>query len=126
MSMTVKIETSHAAEFIMSEASRSRSRENGILITGQNLAVGTVVELSGAKLTALTGALNTAGDLVTAAVGILIYAADATDADVPVAYIARDAEVNQKLLVFPTESTAGGEEAATIASLAALGIIVRD
>lgn len=119
-------EAAHAAEFILSEANGQRSRENGTLVSGQNLAAGAVVMDNGAgKLTAYTAGEVTDGGTDEAA-GILIAAADATDADVAVSYLARDAEVNLKLLTYPAESTAGGEEANTIASLALIGIIARD
>ncbi len=41
------------------------------------------------------------------------------------AYLARDAEVNGNLINYAEETTTGGEEANTIASLALIGIIVR-
>ena len=124
--MTVFTEAAHTGEFILSEANGNRSRENGTLASGQDLAAGTVVQDNGSgKLIACDGTLNTAGDLVTAVAGILLAAGDATGGDLAVAYIARDAEVNDNLLTYPTESTAGGEKAATQASLATLGIIVR-
>lgn len=123
--MTTLTEGRHAAEFILSEANGHRSRENGTLVSGQDLAAGTVLMDNGAgKLTALTAA-GTAADLDGEAVGILLAATDASDGDVEAAYIARDAEVNGNSLTYPTESTAGGEETAAIASLALLGIIVR-
>lgn len=122
--MTTFTEGAHTGEFILSEASGSRSRENGTLDTG-DLAAGTVVMVSGAKLVAFAVSENSDGSLVTEAAGILLSAADATSADQAVAYIARDAEVNLKLLTYPAETTTGGEEAHTIASLALLGIIAR-
>ncbi|MEJ6845097.1 head decoration protein [Sinorhizobium fredii] len=125
--MTVFTEAAHTAEFILSEANGHRSRENGTLASGENLPAGTVLQDNGAgKLIAFDGDTNTAGSLVTEAAGILLAATDATDGDVEVAYVARDAEVNLKLLTYPAESTAGGEEADTIASLKLLGIITRD
>lgn len=124
--MTTFTEGRHAAEFVLSEAPGARSRENGTVVSGQDLAAGTVVMDNGAgKLTAYTAGAVTDGGTDEAA-GILLYAADASDGDVEVSYIARDAEVNQKLITFPAESTAGGEEANTIASLKLLGIICRD
>lgn len=125
--MTVFTEAVHAAEFIISEANGHRSRENGTLLSGQNLAAGTVLQDNGAgKLIAFDADTNTAGSLVDEAAGILLAAVDATDGDQDCAYIARDAEVNLKLLTYPAETTAGGQEADTIASLKLLGIISRD
>jgi hypothetical protein len=123
--MVTFTETANAAEFILSEASGSRSRENGTLDTG-DLAAGTVLQMSGEKLIAFTAAEATDGTLVAEAAGILLAAADATDADQAVAYIARDAEVNKKLLTYPAALTDGSDEAHMIASLKLLGIIVRD
>jgi hypothetical protein len=53
--------------------------------------------------------------------GISLYAVDATDGDMQASFVARDAEVNLKLLVFPTNS-----DADVIADLASLGVICRD
>lgn len=114
----------HAAEFVMSEAEGHRSRDNGILKSGEDLAAGTVVMWEngnpGDKLieyVVSTGA---------AVAGVLLYKTDAT-ADTYVSYMARDCEVNLKLLTYPdTDPTAGTDKAATIAGLKELGIIVRD
>ena len=122
--MTTLTEGRHAAEFILSEANGQRSRENGTVKSGQNLAAGQVVQLDTGQLKAFLGPVDTAGLLVTEAVGIVIYPVDATLGTVDVSYIARDAEVNGKLLTYPAE-TSIGEEALANASLALLGIIVR-
>jgi hypothetical protein len=118
-------ESVHAAEFIISEANGHRSRENGTLASGQNLAAGAVVMFSGDNLTAYTAGAVTDGGTDEAA-GILINAVDASTAAQPCCYIARDAEVNLNLLTYPAESTAGGEKDNTIASLKLLGIIARE
>lgn len=102
----------HAAEFILSEANGARSRENGT--AGEALTAGTVLESVTAGLVAYES-----GTIV----GIALYGAASGE---PVSYLARDAEVNLKLLTYPAESTAGGEEAATIAGLKTLNIITRD
>ncbi|WP_018516475.1 head decoration protein [Rhizobium leguminosarum] len=125
--MTVFTEAAHTAEFILSEANGHRSRESGTLASGQNLKAGTVLQLNGSsKLVVFDGDNNTAGDLIDQAVGVLLGAGDASAGDLKVAYIARDAEVNLKLLTYPSETTAGGQKADTIASLKLLGIIARD
>lgn len=119
-------ETVHAAEFILSEANGHRSRENGTLASG-TLVAGTVLQANGTGgLVAYTGDLNTAGALEDEAVGILLHDADASNGAVKVAYIARDAEVNLKLLTYPPQTTGGNEEEDVIASLARLCIICRD
>ncbi len=127
--MTVKTEARHTAEFILSEGNGGISRDNGTVLKGQKLAAGEVVQLSAGKLIAHDGLLDTAGDAITPAEGIVIEPIDASvtgkDADVPAAYIARMAEVNNNLLAYPLETTAGGEKAAVNASLAVKLIIAR-
>lgn len=126
--MTTLTEGRHAAEFVLSEANGVRSRESAAVAVGQTLTVGTIVQDDGAgALTAMTGTLDSNGDLVTQAKGIVLYAgASDTAESQTIAYLARDAEVNGNLLTFPTETSDGDERTKTIASLALLGIIVRD
>lgn len=115
-----------AEEFILSEANGSRSREDGTVASGRSLTAGTLVQDNGSgKLVASDGNLNTDGTVTTAVKGILLADVDATSADTAGAYLARDAEVKDAFLTYPTESTAGGEKDACQASLADLGIIVR-
>lgn len=128
--MVVKTEARHTAEFILSEGNGSISRESGTVLKGQKLKAGEVVQKDGAgKLIAADGNLTSAGDVQTEVAGMVIEAVDAsvtgTDADTAAAYIARVAEVNNNLLTYPTETTAGGEKAAVDASLAKLIIIAR-
>ena len=129
--MATKTEPLHAGGFIASEANVTRSRETATVLSGQKLAAGEVVQKDGAgKLIAADGLLDTASDVQTEVAGVLFAAVDASatgaNADVPGAvYIARDAEVVDADLTYPTESTAGGEKVATVASLAKLGIIAR-
>lgn len=125
--MTVLTEGRHAAEFLISEANGTLSRETGTLASGQDLAAGTVLQLNGAgKLVALSGDLDSHGVLEGTPVGILYANVDASGGDVAGAvYIARDAEVLGTSLNYPDETTNGGEEATTIAGLKTLGIIVR-
>lgn len=125
--MTTLTESRHAGEFLVSEANGDRSRATGTLLSGQNLSAGTVLGVTAAgKLKALPGDLDSNGGLEAAAKGILWDNVDASGGDVAgVAYIARDAEVNGAELTYPPETTNGGEEALTNASLALLGIIVR-
>jgi hypothetical protein len=122
-------EGKHRGEFIVSEAEASgfRSRSTGTVLSGEVLVAGQIVEADGSgKLKALSGLLNTGLGLITEAAGIMYDNVDASAGDATGAvFIARDAEVNGAELTYPTESTAGGEAAATNASLALLGIIVR-
>ena len=125
--MTVFTEGRHAAEFILSEAAGNRSRDAAVVLATTVLVAGEVVMDNGAgKLIAHDGLLNTAGDVITPVAGIVIYPVANAATDTDVALLSRDAEVNQKLVTYPTESTAGGEQAGVNASLAALGIIARD
>lgn len=110
----------HDAEFIMSEANFHRSRDNGEVASGQILAAGTVVAYDGGqRLIAWNGSEFTDGteDEV---VGILIAATDSTDGHKKVAIIARDAEVNLRLLTYPAAS-----QAVMLSLLKKLGIIAR-
>ncbi|KEC73157.1 phage protein [Rhizobium leguminosarum bv. phaseoli CCGM1] len=113
-------------EFILSEANGQLSRSNATLKSGENLKAGTLLKDDGTgKLIAATGSLNTAGDLVTPIAGILCRTTDATGGDVSVSILDKDAEVKDAFLTYPTETTAGGEKAASKESLLALGIKVR-
>lgn len=122
--MTTFTEARHTGEFILSEANGLRSRENGTLASGQDLVAGTVLELNVSnELIAFTADTDSGEDIEVEAAGILLAATDATGGAVEVAYIARDAEVNLKLLTYPNDND---QEAKTVASLALLGIIGRD
>jgi hypothetical protein len=124
--MPVFTETEHAGESIVSEANGKRSREVATVESGQVLVAGEVVQFSAGKLIAADGLLNTAGDVITAVAGVMFDNVDASAGDVTEAvYIARDAEINDSETTYPTETTAGGEKVATVASLATLGIIAR-
>lgn len=120
--MTTFTEGAHSAEFILSEANGHRSRENGTVKSGENLAAGEVVMFDGTELVAYGAGSVTEGG-IDEACGIMINAVDATDGALAGAYLARDAEVNLKLLTYPDGTD---EEANTIASLKLLGIICRD
>jgi hypothetical protein len=114
--MTVFTEGRHAASFIMSEANFHRSRDSGVVASGQNFGPGQVLMRNGSsKLVAYDGA--TASD----AVGVAIYGTGgALTADTSFAFIARDAEVNSNLITYPS-----GDAGNVIADLKALGIIAR-
>ena len=119
--MTVFTETAHDAEFILSEASGSRSRDSANVSAGLDLVAGTVVMQGGSgTLVAWTGDEITNG-LEDEAVGVLIPNVDTTGGlPIAAAYISRDAEVNINLLTFPAE-----RQALMIQSLALRGIITR-
>lgn len=124
--MTTLTEGRHAGEFLVSEASGTRSRATGTVASGQNLVAGQVVMLSGGNLVAMSGSLDSDGDLVNAPEGVIWGNVDATDGAIAgVPYIARDAEVNGDELTYPDVTSDGDEVAKVNAGLAALGIIVR-
>jgi hypothetical protein len=115
--MTTLTEGKHAAEFLLSEASGERSREQVVLSsTAAALVAGTVlgkVTASGEYVAYATGA----SDGSETAVAILFDNAADLAADQKVLVIARDAEVIEAEL---TSLDAAGK-----AELAAVGIIVR-
>ena len=115
--MTIFTEAPHDGSFIMSEAAGKRSRENSVLLSGQNLPAGAVLGASGAGYTAYINGTNTAA-------AILINATDASAGDVPVAVMRRDCEVNLYQLDWGTET--GTDMDAGIVDLAVLGIICRE
>lgn len=113
--MRTFVEGQHPGEFIVSLANHSRSKEEGVLAAGQEILDGTPVNVNGeSELVPATGA----------SVGILIgrYVLSTDDDPVRVAYVARDAEVKDELINWPTDT---GQAAAVRASLAALGIVFR-
>jgi hypothetical protein len=105
-----------AAEFLLSEAPGTLSREEIVIASGESLVSGTVLGklTSGGKYAAYNDALS---DGTETAVGILLYDADATDADQNAVMIARLAEVESAHLT--------GSDANGLADLAALNIIAR-
>ena len=120
--MTSLTESNHAGEFLLSEANGNRSRENVILVSGQDLPAGTVlgkITASGKYAVVSQGA----GDGTQTAAGILYDNVDASAGDVECAIIARDAEVIEDELLFGNESPA--ELVTAKAELAAIGILVR-
>lgn len=122
--MTVKTEGRHSAEFILSEASGNRSRDNKTLVLGQNLKGGTLLEYennSTERVTAWTGNRESAGVYDPLPMGILINDVDASSADTKAAVMVRDAEVNKKLLTYPAQDV---DDVAS--GLSALNIIARD
>lgn len=126
--MTVLYEGRHAEEFLISEANGTRSRSVGTVKSGQGvLDPGTVVQDDGTgALVKVVGDIDSHGEIDGGVAGVLCRRVDTTGGDVAgQPYIGRDAEVQGAALTYPDESTTGGEQAATDASLAKLGIIVR-
>lgn len=121
--MTVVNEARHAGEFLVYEDEVNYSRENIVLASGQNLPAGAVI----GKVTASgkwKSADPAAEDGSENAAGILLYPVNATSADVDTVAVVRHAVVNGHLISYHTGST-GGEKTANVASLKALGVLVR-
>jgi hypothetical protein len=121
--MTVLTEGKYAADFVVSEASGTRSRDAVTIAQSTVLEPGTVLGrlTATAKYVALDPAATTGAEV---AAGLLRTGIDATTADVSAVALLRDAEVNGAELVWPDAITPEQKAAAT-AELAALGIIVR-
>ena len=126
--MTVFTEGRHAAEFVLSEAEGTRSRDTVTLLGGftgaTTLKAGTVLGkiTSGGKYVASAAS---GSDGSQTAVAVLLYPADISDGDVEAAIIARDAEVNGNCLEYEATVDTDNEIAAKATQLAAVGIIVR-
>lgn len=114
-------ESRHPGEHVVSEANGSRSREEGILTSGENLAAGTVLATVGGKYVALDQDADTGAEVATA---ILFAAVDASAGDAACLVNARDCEVDGGAHVWPSDIESG-EIATATGELADLGIIVR-
>lgn len=112
-----------AGSFIAGESNFWRSRQHETLITGQNLAAGTVLGriTSGGKLTVLA---PVAADGSQNAMGVLFEATNAAAEDKRVVVLARDFEADGQMLIWPVGISAPQKVTAT-AALLALGIVVR-
>lgn len=121
--MAELVQPKPAQGFLLSESEGTLSRDKIVLITGQNLAAGTVlgrITASG-KYTILAPA---AVDGSQTAAAILGAATNATAADVTCLAFTRLAEVNDSELVYPAAITAPQKLAAQ-AQLVALSIVPR-
>lgn len=110
--MTTFTEGRHAAGFIISEANGSLSRDNGTVKAGEVLSAGEIIAFDGDELVAWTSG---------GAAGVMLYRVDASAQGTPAAFLARQAEVNAELLVYPDDV----EEADALAALAERGIVAR-
>jgi hypothetical protein len=125
--MTAISETKHAGCFMASDSNGTLSRDVATVKSGQVLVAGEVVQWDGGventTLIAATGVGASDGDLAIEVAGIIWDNVDASGGAVAgCVYVNKDAEVKLDALTFPTESTDGGERAATIRSLRLLGI----
>ena len=121
--MTVLTEGMHTGEYLVSEASGTRSREVVTLVSGQSVVAGEVL----GKITAsgkYAAHDEGASDGTENAVAISFAAVDASSADANCVITARDSEVNGTELTWP-DGIAANDKTDGIASLATVGIIVR-
>ena len=113
----------YPAEFIISEAQGTRSRDTGTLASGNNLvasAVLGIVTASGKYAEHDPGAVDGTED----AVAVLYADVDASAADADCVVVSRDAEVDGNQLAWITGISAG-DKTDGITSLATGGSIVR-
>jgi len=120
--MATQTESRHGGEFLISELNGHGSRAEITVVSGQNLAAGSVV----GKITA-SGKYkdydNAAVDGSETAAGVLYDAVDASAADKIGVIINRHAEVDGDVINWNAE--VGGDITAGIVELLALGILVR-
>jgi hypothetical protein len=120
----VQTETSHPAEFILSEADGHGSRDVGTIADpgsvkiGQTLKIATQATLTAPAVFAPNVTTDTACD------GIAIYGVTTNGANANIAVLTRNAEVNANLLYYPVTIT-GADKLAIARALAAHNIIVR-
>ena len=113
--MESKTEGVRSGEFLVSEASGTRSRES-VTITGGSFPAGQVLGMITASKK-YTAYVSGATDGSENAAGILYGATDASAADTSAVVIVRDAEISEEL--------AADIDAAAIIELSAIGIITR-
>ena len=120
--MTTKTETGHAEAFMVSEANGTRSRASVTLISGQDLAAGSVLSIITAS-GKYTKYLNTGSTGTETAKAILVDDCDASGGDKTCAIVMRDAEVAGDNLNWNSVDQTGIN--AGIVDLASVGILVR-
>ena len=122
--MPVQSEANRLGDWLKFEEDNLYSRDEVTVISGQNLATGTVVGIltASGKATQLAPA---ASDGSETAAGVLLLPVDASSGDQPGVIIARHAICSDKGLVWPASIT-GPQKAAAISQLKSLGILVRE
>ena len=122
--MPVLNELNYLGDWLKFEGDNLYSRDEVTVISGQNLATGTVVGIitASGKVTQVAPA---AVDGSQNAAGLLLLDVDASAADKSGAIIARHAICSDKKIVWPGGIT-GPQKTAAIAQLKALGILVRE
>lgn len=110
--------------FVKMEEEQNYSREDVTVLSGQNLAIGTVVGrvTASGKIAAYD---NDASDGTQTAVGIMTAAVNASAADAPGVIIARHAILAKEALVWGAGVTTQGEKDAAYTDLKAAGILCR-
>ena len=122
--MPVQSEPNRLGDWLKFEEDNLYSRDEVTVISGQNLATGTVVGIitASGKATQLAPA---ASDGSETAAGVLLHSVDASAGDQPGVIIARHAICSDKGLVWPASIT-GPQKAAATSQLKSLGILVRE
>jgi hypothetical protein len=116
--------TSTLSAFIKLEEEQGYSRKNITVVSGQNLAIGTVL----GKITAsgkYAAYDNDAADGTQTAAGILTAAVNASAADAAGVAIVRHAIAAKEQLIFGAAVTTQGEKDAAYLELEAIGILCR-
>jgi hypothetical protein len=121
--MPVKSEAIYLGDVLKYEAPNLYSRDQVTVISGQNLALGTVVGIitASGKVTILAPG---AADGSQNAAGVMAAAVDASAADKQGTMIARHAIVEDSQLVWPGGITSG-QKTTAIGQLKTAGILVR-
>lgn len=123
--MPVLTQSKRDVDFIISEASGTRSRDNIVVEAGAGLLkAGTVLgqKAANSKFVASPVAVTDGAENANA---ILCYAVDATAADVSVSAVTRDAEVNVNQLLYASDVDLDAEKTAKRSQLSAVGIVAR-
>ena len=110
--------------FVKYEAPQNYSREDVTVLSGQNLAIGTVVGrlTTGGKIKAYD---NDAADGTQTAIGVITADVNASTGDTPGVIIARHAILAKESLVWGAAVTTQGEKDAAYVELEAIGILCR-
>jgi hypothetical protein len=122
--MPVRTESNYLGDWLKFEEDNLYSRDEVTVISGQNLATGTVVGIitaSGKATQLAPGATDGSEN----AAGVLLNAVDASAGDQPGVMIARHAICSAHGLVWPASIT-GPQKAAALSQLKSLGIVVRE
>lgn len=119
----IQTEGAHPAEFVLSEANGQRSRENAFIAHPITVAVGALLT-AGAAATTDKPQTYTVATTGANAHAVALYGGTSVPVDgLRISIIARDAELNEKLVNFGAMSEA--EKATARTTLAGRGIVLR-